>query len=111
MTMTGSDGPARRYTATDCVKDLAECPRDPGGHGHLEDYLIDRCVAFKGNEYEAVVLLRQILDEVVRFANGTRFIIILIRQALKPYPEDEGTKTDRRDFFEAYGHWPPRADG
>jgi hypothetical protein len=98
-------------TAINCVKCLAECPRDPGGHGHLEDYLIDRCIGFQGTEHEAVVLLREILDEVVRFANGTSLIIIFIRQALEPYPEDEETKTYRRDFFEVHGHWPPRTDG
>lgn len=93
-------------TPINCVRCLAECPRDPGRRGHLDDYLIDRCVQFAGDEAAAVLLLRQIIDEVVRFANGSSFTILLIKGVLKDYPEDEASRAARREHFERTGCWP-----
>ena len=49
---------------------------------------------------------REILDEVVRYAHGSSFTIIMIRGALEPYPESEFEKDKRRTFYEKLGRWP-----
>ena len=90
----------KQITLRECIELLATVPHPEDDHSMLDISLVQPCREFAGTDEEALRLLRDTLDKIVRYALGVGIIIELIRCALKPYPESEESKTARREAIE-----------